>query len=38
MKGYKIPKLRFEDELLFHIIEQIKQGEKIVSKTQKPVF
>jgi len=38
LKGYKIPKLRFEDELLFHIAEQIREGDKIVKISQEPVF
>ena len=38
LKGYKIPKLRFEDELLFHIFDQIKVGEKIVSEDPNLVF
>lgn len=38
LKGYKIPKLRFEDDLFFHIMEQLKRGEKIVAETQNTVF
>lgn len=38
LKGYKIPKLRFEDQLLFFIIEQIKTAEKIIANQENTVF
>lgn len=38
LKGYKIPKLRFEDQLIFHIVDELQLGEKIVLKTQNQVF
>lgn len=38
LKGYKIPKIAFEDDLLFHIIEQIKKGEQILNQEPKNMF
>lgn len=38
LKGYKIPKLRFEDQLLFHIFNELKKGDKIVANAQNSVF
>lgn len=34
LKGYKIPKIRFEDQLFFYIIEQTQEGEKILNQDQ----
>lgn len=34
LKGYKIPKIQFREELIYHIALQLNQGEKLVRKLE----
>jgi len=38
LKGYKIPKIRFKDELTFHIVKELVKAEKILEQKIIPVF
>lgn len=38
LKGYKIPKIRFKDELTFHIVKELVKVEKILEQKIIPVF
>ena len=38
LKGYKIPKIKFRDELTFHIIKELVRAEKILEQKLIPVF
>ena len=38
LKGYKIPKIRFRDQLTIHIIKELVKAEKIIEQKIIPVF
>ena len=38
LKGYKIPKIKFREELTFHIIKELVKAEKILEHKIIPVF